>query len=291
LDLKLLRGIGILLMWFGCFYLCVYTGGVVDKYIILIKKIGAYIQLMNIYFRPLLWPSIFSVIIFAILFSFGTWQVKRLFWKEALIERYTTQSQSNPIKNPSKLDSSINEFKSVEFTGSFLHKNEIYITGKTYEGNAGFHVITPFELNNNKIILINRGWVSEGYRNPEKRKFSLVEGQILIKGIIRYPQKKGYFVPENDGKNGFWFTIKPNEIINFLNLTSNKVINNYYIDALRQGEKLTLPIGVTGKPKLRNQHLSYAVTWYGLALSLLFVYFSYHMSSGRLSFKKNDNNE
>ena len=278
-------------MWFGCFYLCVYTGGVVDKYIILIKKNGAYIQLMNIYFRPLLWPSIFSVIIFAILFSFGTWQVKRLFWKEALIERYTTQSQSNPIKNPSKLDSSINEFKSVEFTGSFLHKNEIYITGKTYEGNAGFHVITPFELNNNKIILINRGWVSEGYRNPEKRKFSLVEGQILIKGIIRYPQKKGYFVPENDGKNGFWFTIKPNEIINFLNLTSNKVINNYYIDALRQGEKLTLPIGVTGKPKLRNQHLSYAVTWYGLALSLLFVYFSYHMSSGRLSFKKNDNNE
>ena len=138
---------------------------------------------------------------------------------------------------------------------------------------------------------INRGWVSEGYRNPKKRKFSLVEGQIVLKGIIRYPQKKGYFVPENDGNNGFWFTIKPNEIINFLNLTSNDVINNYYIDALRQGEKLTLPIGVTGKPKLRNQHLSYAVTWYGLALSLLFVYFSYHVSSGRLSFKKKDNNE
>ena len=247
---------------------------------------------MNIYFRPILWPTIFSILIFALLFSFGTWQVKRLFWKEALIERYITQSQSNPIKNPSKLDfSNVNEFKSVELSGSFLHKDEVYITGKTYEGNAGFHVITPFNLSNNKIILINRGWVSEGYRNPKKRKFSLVEGQIVLKGIIRFPQKKGYFVPENDGNNGFWFTIKPNEIINFLNLTSNQVINNYYIDALRQGEKLTLPIGVTGKPKLRNQHLSYAVTWYGLALSLLFVYFSYHVSSGRLSFKKKDNNE
>ena len=279
-------------MWFGCFYLCVYIGGVVDKYLILVRKIGVYIQLMNIHFRPMLWPSIFSIIVFTVLFSFGTWQVKRLFWKEALIERYITQSQSNPIKNPSKLDfSNINEFKSIELSGSFLHKDEIYITGKTYEGNAGFHVITPFNLSDNKIILINRGWVSESYRNPEKRKFSLVEGQILLKGIIRYPQKKGYFVPENDGKNGFWFTIKPIEIINFLNLTSNKVINNYYIDALRQGEKLTLPIGVTGKPKLRNQHLSYAVTWYGLALSLLFVYFSYHVSSGRLSLKKRDKNE
>ena len=247
---------------------------------------------MNIYFRPMLWPSIFSIVVFTVLFSFGTWQVKRLFWKEALIEKYITQSQSNPIKNPSKLDfSNINEFKSVELSGSFLHKDEIYITGKTYEGNAGFHVITPFNLSNNKIILINRGWVSESYRNPEKRGFSLVEGQIHLKGIIRYPQKKGYFVPENDGKNGFWFTIKPIEIINFLNLNSNKVINNYYIDALRQGKKLTLPIGVTGNPKLRNQHLSYAVTWYGLALSLLFVYFSYHVSSGRLSLKKRDKND
>ena len=110
---------------------------------------------MNIYFRPLLWPTIFSILIFALLFSFGTWQVKRLFWKQALIERYTTQSQSNPIKNPYELDSlKIKEFKSVEVSGSFLHKDEIYITGKTYEGNAGFHVITPFNLSNLSLIHI-----------------------------------------------------------------------------------------------------------------------------------------
>ena len=66
--------------------------------------------------------------------------------------------------------------------------------------------------------------------------------------------------------------------------------DRYYIDALRIGEKLTLPIGVDGKPKFRNQHLSYAITWYGLALSLLFVYFSYHLSSGRLIFKKTKRN-
>ena len=68
------------------------------------------------------------------------------------------------------------------------------------------------------------------------------------------------------------------------------IIDKYYIDALRIGEKLTLPIGVDGKPKFRNQHLSYAITWYGLALSLLFVYFSYHSSSGRLIFKMTKRN-
>ena len=246
---------------------------------------------MKIQFKPMLWPSIFSIFIFAILISFGTWQVKRLFWKEALIENYLTQSQSNPITDPAELEkSSINEFKSIGILGRFIHSNEIYITGKTYEGNAGFHVITPFIMENKKIVLINRGWVSESYKNPNKRKFSLTKGLVKLKGIIRYPQKKGYFVPENDGENGFWFTIVPNQIFDFINIVSNKTINDYYIDALRVGEKLTLPIAVDGKPKFRNQHLSYAITWYGLALSLLFVYFSYHASSGRLIFKKNKRN-
>ena len=246
---------------------------------------------MKIQFKPMLWPSIFSILTFAILISFGTWQVKRLFWKEALIQNYLTQSQSNPITDPAELEkSSINEFKSIGILGRFIHSNEIYITGKTYEGNAGFHVITPFIMENNKIVLINRGWVSESYKNPDKRKFSLTKGLVKLKGIIRYPQKKGYFVPENDGENGFWFTIVPNQIFDFINIVSNKTINDYYIDALRVGEKLTLPIGVDGKPKFRNQHLSYAITWYGLALSLLFVYFSYHASSGRLIFKKNKRN-
>jgi surfeit locus 1 family protein len=239
----------------------------------------------------MLWPSVVSIIVFLILLSFGTWQIKRLFWKEALIERYLLQSKSNPIKDPIKFkNKNVDEFKATEIQGSFLHKKEIYITGKTFEGNAGFHVITPFKLMDTSIILVNRGWVSEGYRDPEKRKFSLIKDNIVLKGIIRYPQKKGYFVPENDGQKGFWFTIKPLEIFNFLQLEANNLIENYYIDALRQGKKLTLPIGVTGKPRLRNQHLSYAITWYGLALSLLFVYFSYHISIGRLHFRKKDHN-
>ena len=242
---------------------------------------------MNIIFKPMFWPSIFSFFVFVMLLSFGTWQVKRLYWKEALIERYLEQSQSNPVVNPSDLKiNNINEFKSIQFKGNFLHENEIYITGKTYEGNAGFHVVTPLKLTNKKIILVNRGWVSEGYKNPNKRKFSLTKGNVKLKGIIRYPQKKGYFVPANDGNNGFWFTIVPNQIFNYIKINTNFVVKDYYIDALRLGEKITLPIGVDGKPNLRNQHLSYAITWYGLALSLLFVYFSYHASSGRLIFKK-----
>ena len=52
-------------------------------------------------------------------------------------------------------------------------------------------------MQNNKTVFINRGWVSEGYRDPEKRKFSLLNNETEINGIIRFPQKKGFFVQEN----------------------------------------------------------------------------------------------
>jgi len=58
---------------------------------------------MSIYFRPMLWPTVVSIFVFIMLMSFGTWQIKRLFWKEALIDRYMSQSQSNPIKLPLEL--------------------------------------------------------------------------------------------------------------------------------------------------------------------------------------------
>ena len=208
-------------------------------------------------------------------------------WKNDLIASFESRAAAAAIAVPAA-DAGLDdvEFRRLALVGTFQHDKEVFLTGRTYEGNAGFHIVTPFQLDDGRVILINRGWVSEGYRDPEKRKFSLIKDNIVLKGIIRYPQKKGYFVPENDGKQGFWFTIKPSQIFNFLELRFDNFITSYYIDALRQGKKLTLPIGVSGNPKLRNQHLSYAITWYGLALSLLFVYFSYHVSVGRLHFKK-----
>ena len=62
------------------------------------------------------------------------------------------------------------------------------------------------------VVLINRGWISEKLKLQKSRPFTIIEEEVTVDGIIRNPQLKGYFVPENDIKDDFWFTIKPNEI-------------------------------------------------------------------------------
>ena len=101
------------------------------------------------------------------------------------------------------------------------------MTGRTYEGNAGFHIVTPFTLRDGRIVLVNRGWVSETYRDPEKRPFTLVEGEVTLDAILRFPGKKGYFVPENEAENGFWFTLVPAQIVAHLGLSSQAVTSVY----------------------------------------------------------------
>lgn len=236
-------------------------------------------------FRPLLWPTLFAVPSLIVLLMLGTWQVNRLQWKTALIEEFKARSTAEAIY-PS-FDGAPVEFQRISVKGRFLHDETVYLTGRTYEGNAGFHVVTAFESARGDLFLVNRGWVSEAYRAPETRAFSISDESFELEGIIRLAQRQGTFVPDNEPERGFWFTMKPDEVAAHLGLS--EVAQSYYIDAIRhEGEELTLPIAAEVKIEVRNSHLNYAVTWYGIALSLIGVYFALHHANGRLRFGKKD---
>ena len=235
---------------------------------------------MKIYFKPSVWLTIFAFPSFLILIILGSWQVQRLSWKSDLISNYNNNFQQAPITVKELFkDRKNNKYRRTVIYGEYDHANEIQIIGKTYEVNAGFHIITPFILENNEIIYINRGWVPKKYADKKTRKFSLLEENVKVVGLVRLPQKKGYFVPENEPENGFWFTIIPEELNRHLNIIGE---NEFYIDELNIDEKLKLPMPANGKVQVPNNHLQYAITWYSLALGLLIVYFAWHRQNGFL---------
>ena len=233
------------------------------------------------YFRPYFWLSVCALPALIILILLGSWQVQRLNWKTGLIDEYRARALAPAIALPDA-DISLDNFRfqRLALTGRFLNDKEIYINGRTYEGNAGFHVITPFLGQDGRIVLVNRGWVSEAYRLPSARPFSISDEIQTIEAIIRAPQRKGYFVPENEPERGFWFTINPAEIGSYQNVDS--AITSFYVDQIRSGEVITLPIAADLKVDVPNAHLNYALTWYGIALSLIGVYIAYHVNAGRL---------
>lgn len=233
------------------------------------------------YFRPAFWMTVFAAATLAILLALGTWQVKRLYWKEALIEGFTARAFGEAVTPPRAGVAEDMRFQRLTLAGVWMHDAETQLIGRTFEGTAGYHVVTPLKLDDGRILLVNRGWVDEDYRRPETRPGSLAPGRQRIDAILRLPKRKGYFVPDNDPVGDFWFTLDIDGIAIHHDLGAD-VIRSYSADALRPDGPLAQPIGAAVEIDIPNDHRNYALTWYGIALGLIGVYLAWHHQTGRL---------
>ena len=236
-------------------------------------------------FRPAFWMTVFAVPSLALLLALGTWQVARMQWKEALISEFTARAQGEAISPPGAAAAAGLRFQRLALSGVWMHEAEIQMTGRTFEGTAGYHVVTPMRLDDGRILLVNRGWVAQDYRQPESRPKSLASGRREIEAILRLPARKGYFVPENDPVRNDWFTLDIDDIADHRDLGAD-VIRAYRADALRPDGPYTQPIGAAVDIDIPNNHWHYALTWYGIALGLIGVYIAWHHQTGRLGAKQ-----
>ena len=205
-------------------------------------------------FRPALWMTIAAIPALAVLIWLGSWQVMRMQWKGALIEEFATRANAEAISPPAASAADSNRFQRITARGLWMHHAEIQLTGRTFEGTAGYHVITPMKLEDGRVLLMNRGWVSQDYRLPEARPSTLAAGPQEVDAIIRLPAQKGYFVPENDIADNHWFTLNIAEIAAHHGLVD--VIPTYTADVLRPKGDYVLPIGADIEIDIPNNHLN-----------------------------------
>ena len=225
--------------------------------------------------------TVFAVPSLAILLALGTWQVARMQWKEALIDELTARAQGSAIAPPAAADAAGMRFQRLALSGAWMHDAEVQLTGRTFEGTAGYHVVTPMRLDDGRILLVNRGWVPQDYRRPESRPKTLHAGRQEVEAILRLPAEKGYFVPENDPARDDWFTLDIDGIAAHRGLGA-ETVTAYRADALRPEGPYVLPIGAAVDIDIPNNHWHYALTWYGIALGLVGVYGAWHHQAGRL---------
>jgi surfeit locus 1 family protein len=223
----------------------------------------------------------------AILLYLGTWQLMRLQWKGALIDEFTSRATAEAVIPPAENRAAQMRFQRLRVSGVWMHDAEVQLTGRLFEGTPGYHVITPMRLDDGRILILNRGWVSQDYRRAEARPLSLDDGRVKVEAILRLPFRKGYFVPENDPDRDDWFTLKIDDIATHHDL-GGRIITTYSADVLRPDGPYTLPIGAAVEIDIPNDHWNYALTWFGIALGLIGVYLAWHVQAGRLRFSRGD---
>lgn len=234
-------------------------------------------------FRPYPGMTIACTILFAILCGLGGWQLERLQWKLALIARVNGHMTAAPVSLDQvvAMDADTAQYRRVTLTGHFDHGREAYVF-TTDEGAPVYHVLTPFLTNNGRTLIVDRGEVPKDKLNPALRSAGNVAGETHITGVWRVPDAPGVFTPAPDTAHRIWYArdLKGIAAADHLSLAAPVVV-----EADATPNPGGWPKGGQTVVTFRNAHLSYAVTWFGLALGLLGIWFAYHISKGRIAFK------
>ena len=225
--------------------------------------------------RPGKGTLVLVLLALAILVSLGTWQVYRLQWKEALLADIDARIHEEPVP-VSEIESRIGQGQAIEYTpmqatGTFDHGRERHFLA-TYDGQPGFYVYTPLTLGDGKILFVNRGFVPDELKDPAKREDSQVAGTVTITGLARsrLDEKPSMMVPDNDPAKNMFFWKDLDAMASSTALPQAEV-EPFFLDADDSPNPGPWPKGGVTQIDLPNNHLSYAVTWYGLAIVLAVI--------------------
>ena len=232
-------------------------------------------------FRPTFWATVCAVPALAILIALGTWQVQRLHWKEGEIAKRVERSEGPAIALPGSFpDPAAVEFTRVGLIGSFLHDQEFYLGARTENGRVGLNIVTPFQLDDGRMLLVNRGWVPQERRDPATRVEGQLAGPLEIEALLRTDGWKGvdFAKPPNKPEERFYFWLDLPVMAADLEAggIGQTIITDVYADAVAAELPGGLPIGGQTRIVLKNDHLEYALTWYSFAVILLVIYFLFH---------------
>ncbi|MBZ8133452.1 SURF1 family protein [Afifella sp. IM 167] len=227
--------------------------------------------------------GIVALVAIAILVSLGNWQVRRLAWKEDLIARVAERPAMPPL--PAAVifqpDAAANEYRRVVLSGRYLAAKEVRVFTSLPSDEArgpasgpGAWIMTPFELADGGVILVNRGFVPDGaeWAPPPS-------GEIEISGLIRPDDPPTWLTPENKPGEDLFFSRSIEAISAAENLTGR--LAPVTLDLLRSEEGPELPQAGETRMLFPNNHLQYALTWYGLAVALVVVFLSYAVGARR----------
>lgn len=246
----------------------------------------------------------------ALTFSLGVWQVKRLERKKQLIKERELSLHATPIDASQLLAGDSNtDFRRVSISGRFHHNLEMLVGPRSapkglptpvlqWGGSSGLQVITPFELDDGNVILVNRGWIPQRLNERRKRKNPAVNPHPFLlnmddmetqsyddddttqqrteiksfTAVVRRRDERNRFTPENAPERNEWFYIDPQQMLEQckgVEGTKHPVV-----------VELLEPLSSTGWPHPRgfeefmqfrtppSTHVTYATTWFSLSAML-----------------------
>ncbi|MDX5365771.1 MAG: SURF1 family protein [Alphaproteobacteria bacterium] len=236
----------------------------------------------NPWFRPLFWPTLFTLLALPVLTGLSLWQVERLEWKEGLLTKIAERMDAEAVPLPATAGWADYDARDMEYTrvaveGRFLPVEFHYFT-QGERGAPGYAVISPLELADGALVFVDRGFVPVALKDAALRG-GIPQGGQRFTGVIRAPSERGAFDGADDPQKNVWMVRDPTIMGAGL---GDARIAPFIVEAEEGAFPGEWPKAGRTRIDIPNNHLDYALTWGGLALVLIVIYVLYHRANGRI---------
>ena len=215
--------------------------------------------------RRFLVPALSALIMLVVLLGLGTWQVQRLYWKTAVLAEIATAEAEPAVpltQNPAP-------YTKISVTGRLSFDRAAQFGAEVRDTSAGptmgFYQIVPLDRDGPPTILVNRGWA------PQKRKTPLDDpaGEVSVTGYVRPAESPSWFSAADNVAERLFYTLDPKAIAAAVGVTDPAP---FILVALGPSRAEFFPAPAQHLPRPPNNHLSYVITWYGLAVALAIIF-------------------
>lgn len=188
----------------------------------------------------------------ATLLWLGTWQVQRLGWKTGILDQIETRLAAEPVTVPPDPDPARDQYLRVLETGA-IEPGELHVYTSAPARGVGYRVIVPFRLGDGRLILLDRGFVPITEKEAARHL-----GPIQVRGSLLWPRETDGFTDAPDLAKNIWFARDVATMSAALGTRPVMLVTEASDDA-------TAPFAMPVTIDIPNDHLQYAITWFGLA--------------------------
>jgi len=231
------------------------------------------IRLGSYTFSPKLIPTVVALLLLYLLYSLGQWQLSRAESKESLKQQINSRSELKPVELdllPTAEEQK--QFVPVAMTGRFKSEKNFLLDNKVMDKKAGYNVITAFETDSGKWLLVNRGWIARTQYRKDLPEFETPEHELSLSGFVRTPYDKVFMLAEQQYDLREWPVII--QSINIKEL--EKVLNIKllpFVVMLDQNSAAGFNRNWPAYKLDSDKHIGYAVQWFALFCALLGIFF------------------
>lgn len=232
--------------------------------------------------------AIITAVMVATLASLGVWQLQRREQKHTLIATLTERLAASPIALPAEsqwpsLDPARDEFRRVRFTATFANKPDAMVYGagsaiRSDVSGPGTWAFVAAQLPSGASVPVNSGFVANTMQDRAQQDRAvrplITKLPVEMTGYLRFPETPGRLTPEPDAAKRLWFA---RDVPAMARALQWGPVAPFYVD-------LESPVPASGIPKpgpldvhLKDDHLQYAITWFGLALVVLGGFIAWSM--------------